>query len=223
MLILKGVSKAFHQRGQVLNDLFLEIKQGESVSVMGPSGSGKSTLLNLIGLLDKPDTGNIFFKDKEITSLTPDESALYRNRNIGFVFQDHHMLPYLSLYENIILPSMAQDHSNDESEAIKKHISKLMLRVGITSVSDKYPHQVSGGEAQRASIVRALVNSPSLLLADEPTGSLDSGNSEILGNLLKEMNHETGITILIATHSPIIAEKMSRRLKLLEGKLVPDS
>lgn len=221
MLILKGVSKAFQQRGQVLNDLFLEINHGETVSVMGPSGSGKSTLLNLIALLDKPDSGNILFNNKEISTLTPDESAAYRNRNIGFVFQDHHMLPYLTLYENIVLPSMAGNLSVEETGKIKERISALMNRVGISSISGKYPHQVSGGEAQRASIVRALVNSPSLLLADEPTGALDSANGEILGDLLKEMNLQTGITILVATHSPVLAGKMSRRLNLLNGKLFP--
>lgn len=221
MLKLKGISKTFQQRGLVLNNLDLEVKQGESISIMGPSGSGKTTLLNIIGLLDKPDSGTLLFKDEPVINYTGDEAAAYRNRNIGFIFQDHHLLPYLTIYDNIILPTLAYRHSASKSAALEKHARELMEKVGISLLGPKYPVQISGGEAQRAAIVRALVNSPSLLLADEPTGALDLKNSEILGTLLMELNKETGITLIIATHSQLLAGKMSHRMQLEDGKLLP--
>jgi len=220
MLKLKGITKTFQQRGLVLNNLDLEIKQGESVSVMGPSGSGKTTLLNIIGLLDKPDSGTMLFRDEPVMNYNQNEAASYRNRNIGFIFQDHHLLPYLTIYDNILLPSLAYKHSASENEATEMHARKLMEKVGISLFAHKYPFQISGGEAQRAAIVRALVNSPSLLLADEPTGALDLNNSEILGDMLMEMNKETGITLIIATHSQQLAGKMSNRMKLEDGRLL---
>lgn len=220
MLKLKNISKSFQQRENVLNCLDLQVMEGESISIMGPSGSGKTTLLNIIGLLDKPDSGEILFRGKSLLNYNPEESSAYRNRNIGFVFQEHHLLPYLTVYENIILPALAFPHSSEEIDAIEKHISELMERIGIISLSGKYPFQISGGEAQRAAIVRSLVNTPSLLLADEPTGALDSKNGEILGDVLLEMNRETGVSLIIATHSQALASKMSRRLMLEDGKLL---
>jgi len=220
MLKLKNISKSFQQRENVLNCLDLQVMEGESISIMGPSGSGKTTLLNIIGLLDKPDSGEILFRGKSLLNYNPEESSAYRNRNIGFVFQEHHLLPYLTVYENIILPALAFPHSSEEIDAIEKHISELMERIGIISLSGKYPFQISGGEAQRAAIVRSLVNTPSLLLADEPTGALDSKNGEILGDVLLEMNRETGVALIIATHSQALASKMSRRLMLEDGKLL---
>lgn len=219
MLTLKNISKSFQQRGTVLNCLDLEVMEGDCISIMGPSGSGKTTLLNIIGLLDKPDSGELLFKEKSVLNYNSEESAAYRNRNIGFVFQEHHLLPYLTIYENIILPSLAFPHPSEEIKSIEKHASELMTRIGIISLSGKYPFHISGGEAQRAAIVRSLVNSPSLILADEPTGALDTKNGEILSDLLLEMNHELGVTLIIATHSQALALKMSRRLKLDEGKL----
>ena len=220
MLILKKISKSFQQRGLVLNNLDLEINVGESVSIMGPSGSGKTTLLNLIGLLDIPDSGELLFRRKSILGYTPDEAAKYRNQNIGFVFQEHQLLPYLTIYDNIKLPALAFKRTSGEFAAINNKISELMERIGISSLSGKYPFQVSGGEAQRAAIIRALVNNPSILLADEPTGALDAKNGENLGNILLEMNKEIGVTLIIATHSNELAGKMSRRLKLDDGKLL---
>jgi ABC-type lipoprotein export system ATPase subunit len=223
VLTIKGISKSFHQRGIVLKNLSLEVNEGECISVMGPSGSGKTTLLNLIGLLDKPDSGELLFRGKKLNDFNPDEAAEYRNKNVGFVFQDHHLLPYLTIYENIILPSLAFKNSSEQFDSIEKHASDMMKMIGISSLSEKYPFQVSGGEAQRTAIVRALINSPSLILADEPTGSLDSGNGEILGNLLLEMNREFGVTLIVATHSQELAGKMSRKMRLENGKLVsPD-
>lgn len=221
MLKLKNISKSFQQRGNVLNCLDLQVMEGESISIMGPSGSGKTTLLNITGLLDKPDSGELLFREKSLLNYNSEESAVYRNKNIGFVFQEHHLLPYLTVYENIIMPALAFPHSPEEIDAIEKHISELMEKIGIISLSGKYPFQISGGEAQRAAIVRSLVNSPSLLLADEPTGALDSKNGEILGDVLLEMNREIGVALIIATHSKALASKMSRMLMLEDGKLLP--
>lgn len=221
MLKLKNISKSFQQRGNVLNCLDLQVMEGESISIMGPSGSGKTTLLNITGLLDKPDSGELLFREKSLLNYNSEESAAYRNKNIGFVFQEHHLLPYLTVYENIIMPALAFPHSPEEIDAIEKHISELMEKIGIISLSGKYPFQISGGEAQRAAIVRSLVNSPSLLLADEPTGALDSKNGEILGDVLLEMNREIGVALIIATHSQALASKMSRMLMLEDGKLLP--
>jgi len=220
MLNINKVSKSFHQRGIVLNDLSLIVNEGDSVSISGPSGSGKTTLLNIIGLLDRPDSGEVIFKGMSILKYDQEESAAYRNRNIGFVFQDHLLLPYLTVKENILLPLIAS--KTEESEYRKKvdESLKIMERTGISDLADKYPYQISGGEAQRATLVRALVNKPSILLLDEPTGSLDKKNAGNLGDLLIRMNMDYGITLILATHSHDLAEKMKIQYSLSEGKLV---
>jgi ABC-type lipoprotein export system ATPase subunit len=220
MLRVNKVSKSFHQRGIVLNELDLTANEGDSVSISGPSGSGKTTLLNIIGLLDRPDSGEVIFKGMSILNYDQEESAAYRNRNIGFVFQDHLLLPYLTVKENILLPLLAS--KTEESEYRKKvdESLKMMERTGISDLAEKYPFQISGGEAQRATLVRALVNKPSLLLADEPTGSLDKKNAENLGDLLIRMNMDYGITLILATHSQELAEKMKIQYSLSEGRLI---
>lgn len=220
MLTLKKISKSFHQRGLVLDNLSLEVNEGDSLAITGPSGSGKTTLMNIIGLLDRPDSGEILYKGNSILSYSREESAFYRNRNIGFVFQDHLLLPHLTVKENILLPVLATKTSQNEFKEKKKHILSLMNSVGINNLADKYPFQISGGEAQRVSLVRALVNRPSMLLADEPTGSLDSKNADVLGNLLLEVNSEFGVSLILATHSEGLAGKMKNHLKLEDGKLI---
>jgi ABC-type lipoprotein export system ATPase subunit len=220
MLNINKVSKSFHQRGIVLNDLSLIVNEGDSVSISGPSGSGKTTLLNIIGLLDRPDSGDVIFKGMSILNYDQEESAVYRNRNIGFVFQDHLLLPYLTVKENILLPLLAS--KTEESEYRKKvdESLKIMEKTGISDLADKYPFQISGGEAQRATLVRALVNKPSILLADEPTGSLDKKNAGNLGDLLIRMNSDYGITLILATHSQELADKMKIQYSLSDGKLI---
>jgi lipoprotein-releasing system ATP-binding protein len=220
MLKLDNISKSFPQRGIVLENLYLEVEEGDSVSITGPSGSGKSTLMNIIGSLDVPDSGNVIFKGKSILSLLPDESALYRNTNIGFVFQDHLLMPHLTVKENIILPLFASEISKEELNEKQNFALFLMERTGISDLGAKYPGKISGGEAQRVALVRALINKPALLLADEPTGSLDSGNAEKMSLLLKELNKELGITLIVTTHSVNLASGMKRHLKLENGKLV---
>ncbi len=220
MLSIINISKAFSQRGLVLDNLTLDVKEGDSVAIMGPSGSGKTTLMNIIGLLDKPDSGDVIFKGTSISGYTDDQAAAYRNKNIGFVFQDHLLLPHLTISENIHLPLLASDYPPDELLEKEKNVLNLMDATGIIDLASRFPSQISGGEAQRAALVRSLVNNPSILLADEPTGSLDSKNSEIMGELLLRMNREFGITVLLATHSYDLAKKMSVIKILEEGRLV---
>lgn len=220
MLTLKNISKSFLQRGMVLKDLDLEVKEGDSVSISGPSGSGKTTLLNIIGLLDRPDNGEVLFRGEQILKYSSDESALYRNKNIGFVFQDHLLLPYLTILENILIPLLASKTSDEDFIRKTDEARKMMEKTGITGISGKYPYQISGGEAQRATLIRALVNQPSILLADEPTGSLDRKNAENLGDLLTGMNRDYGITLILATHSQALAGRMKVQYTLSEGKLV---
>ena len=220
MLRLLNISKSFPQRGIVLDNLNLEVKEGDSIAVTGPSGSGKTTLMNIIGSLDNPDSGDVIFRGRSVTTLNSDESADYRNRNIGFVFQDHLLLPHLTIHENIMLPLLASSLSSEEYKTKEGNALKLMERIGIGGLNEKYPFQISGGEAQRVTLVRALVNNPSLLIADEPTGSLDTTNAGILGKLLKELNDEMGITLFVVTHSQDLASGMKVHLKLKDGKLI---
>lgn len=220
MLSIQNISKSFAGRGLVLDKLNLKINAGDSVAITGPSGSGKTTLMNIIGLLDSPDSGEILFMDKSVQDLDNKEAALYRNRNIGFVFQEHLLLPHLTVIENIILPLMASRINDTEYREKYEYGLSLMEKTAIADLRDKFPHQISGGEAQRATVVRALINKPSILLADEPTGSLDHKNADILGEMLRDLNRELGIALLLATHSPDLAKKMNKHLILTDGKLV---
>ncbi len=220
MLSIKNISKSFIQRGLVLNNLSLDANERETIAIMGPSGSGKTTLMNIIGLLDKPDSGEVTFRGASVAGFTDDESAQYRNRNIGFVFQEHLLLPHLTISENILLPLLAAKYTVNELAEKEQHVKILMKKTGISDLTTKYPSQISGGEAQRVALVRALTNNPSVLLADEPTGSLDANNADILGDLLLEINREFGMTLIVATHSADLAKKMSRKLRIVEGKLI---
>lgn len=219
MLKLNKISKSYPQRGTVLDQLSLEVSGGSTLAIIGPSGSGKTTLLNIIGLLDKPESGTIIFNDEKIDSLDHEKAAAFRRDNIGFVFQEHLLLPHLTIIENILLPTLAVQKSKGDRGSISSYIDQLMGKTGITEIKNKFPWQVSGGEAQRATLVRALVNKPSLLLADEPTGSLDEGNAEELAKLLIEMNEVTGTTIIAVTHSGKLAEKLDKTLQIRNGSL----
>lgn len=220
MLRLENISKSYLQRGLVLDKLDLRVNKGESLAITGPSGSGKTTLLNIIGLMDHPDSGDVVFNGSSILNYGPDESAHYRNRNIGFVFQDHLLLPHLNILENILLPLLASGNPENDYKGKTEYASVLMEKTGIASLGDKFPFQISGGEAQRATLVRALVNKPSLLLADEPTGSLDSKNADLLGNLLRNLNEELGVTLIVVTHSSDLASMMKLNLRLADGRLI---
>lgn len=214
MIELKNISKSFPVRGTVLDTLNFSAGEGKTYAITGPSGSGKTTLLNIIGLLEKADSGTITFRGDDITALSSDEAATYRNRNIGFIFQEHLLLPHLTIRENIYLPFLAGGSRPDDD-----HIARLAERTGITAIMEKYSFQVSGGEAQRAAFVRALANKPALLLADEPTGSLDRANADILSRLLIELNSEHGSTLIVVTHSDRLAAAMEHAFELTDGKL----
>ena len=219
MLSIKDVSKSYHQRGTVLDNLSLEVTRGETIAVMGPSGSGKTTMMNIIGLLDKPDSGHIYFNGSDILSFSENEAARYRNQHIGFIFQEHLLLPHLKVMENILLPLMAGQLKDEEYLQRVEYAELLMQRTGISDLSTKFPSEISGGEAQRAALVRALVNHPTVILADEPTGSLDAVNANILGDLLVDINREFSVSLIIATHSEKLAGKMNRIYTLTEGRL----
>ncbi len=219
MLKLNNISKAYPQRGVVLDNLNLEVSKGDKLAVTGPSGSGKTTLLNLIGMLDLPDSGSIIYNNDDLQGLNANQAAEFRRENIGFVFQDHLLLPHLSILENIYLPLLANPKHKSNLPPHNDYINDLLERTGINDIINKFPAQISGGEAQRAALIRALVNRPSMLLADEPTGSLDSKNADELGNLLLEINREMETTIIAVTHSLDLAAKLGKSLRLESGKL----
>ena len=199
----------------VLNSLDLEIDSGESVAIIGPSGSGKSTLLNIIGALDRPTSGIVLFDNKDLSNLNDKSLAVLRNQDIGFVFQLHHLLPQLSVLENVLIPTLPLNKQGDQTERAKA----LLQRVGLGQHLAHRPAQLSGGEQQRVAVVRALINKPKLVLADEPTGSLDSASSENLSDLLVQLNREEKVTLVVVTHSLKLAKKMSKTYLLNNGKL----
>jgi lipoprotein-releasing system ATP-binding protein len=222
-LELKNISKKYDipsGQGQttVLRDVSLQITQGESVAVVGPSGSGKSTLLNIIGALDKPTSGEVTFAGKNLADL--DDSALSRIRNqeIGFVFQLHHLLPQCTVFENVLIPTIPLGMEKKD-EDVQERARNLLQRVGLENHKDHFPAQLSGGEMQRVTVVRALINRPTLVLADEPTGSLDRESSENLGQLLVEVNKEEKTTLITVTHSIEIARLMDKVYRLQDGML----
>jgi len=219
---VKNLTKSYRQSiggavRMVLSDLDLEVATGETIAIMGPSGSGKTTLLNLIGTLDKPDAGTIKLGNMVVSDMTETDVLSFRNQEAGFVFQFHNLLPQCTLLENILLPTLP--FKGDKS-ALNKRAEELMAFLGISDQQNNKPGELSGGECQRAAVARALINSPSLLLADEPTGSLDQKNSEQLIDLLLDINRTMNVTLLVATHSKSIAQRMNRIFTIQEGKLV---
>ncbi len=219
MLQIQNLHKSFTNptgkiKRDILKSLNFEIKQGESIAIVGPSGSGKTTLLNLIALLDKPDAGSILFNKKELNSLSQKETLKFRNQEIGIVFQLHHLLPQCTLWENVLIPTIINKNKEAEQRA-----EVLLKRLGLWDIKDQLPGEISGGESQRAAVVRAMINEPSLLLADEPTGSLDGENANDLVELLLEINKEDKISLVVVTHSMEVAKRMSKAYTLTDGKL----
>lgn len=219
---LKQISKYYEVSGKekrmVLDDLSLKIESGDSVAIVGPSGSGKSTLLNLISSLDQANSGVILHGDREIGKLAEDEIAQFRNRNLGFIFQSHHLLPQLSLIENVLLPLIPEKDKRLKIEA-EQRAQELIDFVGLAGQIAQLPGQMSGGECQRTAVVRALIHQPGLLLADEPTGSLDKQSADQLGDLLVSINEKQKVTLVVVTHSMDLAKKMKNIYKLDNGKL----
>jgi ABC-type lipoprotein export system ATPase subunit len=224
ILELKSISKCYDLPGEteshyVLKDLDLRIIAGESVSVIGPSGSGKSTLLNIIGALDRPNSGSVLLEGKDLSQLNDKELSTVRNRQVGFVFQLHHLLPQCTVLENVLVPTLVNTDKSSR-KGNEERALQLLERVGLGDRLSHRPGQISGGERQRVAVVRALINNPKLLLADEPTGSLDQEASDNLVELLSELNQEENVTLIMVTHSMELAESMSRVLELRDGKLV---
>ena len=202
----------------VLDNLSFQMEEGESVAILGPSGSGKTTMLNLIGTLDHPDSGKIMFRDKNIVDLSPSELDNFRNQEIGFVFQFHHLLPQCSLLENILIPTLVLSDKAEKKQKLTQ-AEQLLKKVGIWDHRDKLPGKLSGGECQRAAVVRAMINQPSILLADEPTGALDKNNVENISDLLMDLNKNEGLSLLVVTHSSELASRMNKTYEIVNGKL----
>ena len=202
---------------EVLVGLDMEVISGEKLAIMGPSGSGKTTLLNLLGTLDTPDKGNITLENDELAKLSESAILQLRNRKIGFVFQFHHLLPQCTLWENVLLPTLP---IKGDKKEFHNRAEELLKYMELWEYRNSKPAELSGGECQRAAVARALINRPSLLLADEPTGSLDEKNANQLMDLLVSINKEMGITIIVATHSMEIAQKMDKIFRIKNGKLV---
>ncbi|RKD94549.1 ABC transporter ATP-binding protein [Marinifilum flexuosum] len=219
---LKQISKYYQVSGKekrmVLDDLSLKIESGDSIAIVGPSGSGKSTLLNLISSLDHANSGVIFHGEREIGKLAEDKIAQFRNRNLGFIFQSHHLLPQLSLIENVLVPLIPEKDKKLKVEA-EQRAQELIDFVGLSGQISQLPGQMSGGECQRTAVVRALIHQPGLLLADEPTGSLDKQSADQLGDLLVSINEKQKVTLVVVTHSMDLAKKMKNIYKLDNGKL----
>ena len=218
LLELKGVSKDYGD-GAVLRDVNLRLDRDEAIAIVGPSGSGKSTLLNIIGTLDRPTFGTVFFDGDDLLRLSADEIAPVRNRKIGFVFQLHHLLPQCTILENVLMPTLAAA-AKDRKEKAHTRAERLLDRVGLGPRKLQRPGQLSGGERQRAAVVRALINRPRLLLADEPTGSLDRASAENLRDLLVDLNRSEGVALIVVTHSLELARGLDRIYEMRDGLLM---
>jgi ABC-type lipoprotein export system ATPase subunit len=224
MLSLIDVNKDYPSPGSnepihILKDVNLQVKEGKSISIVGPSGSGKSTLLNIISGLEKPTSGKVLIDGEDIQNFTAERLAEMRNQQIGFVFQLHHLFPQFSVLENVLVPTLAGFGPDISSEDYKKRASGLIESVGLSRFSHYRPGELSVGQRQRVAVARALINKPKLLLADEPTGSLDTEIAKQITELLLELNSNTGVTLVVVTHSIVLAEKMDNMWLLSDGKL----
>ena len=218
-LNLEGVSKSFPTRGEplvVLRNISLALQSGENLAILGPSGSGKSTLLHLMGTLDTPTAGTITLGDENPFTLDEPQLAHFRNRRIGFVFQEHHLLPQLSALENVLVPCLAEGTPNEE---MVSRARSLLDRVGLSERLEHRPAELSGGERQRVGIARALIHTPSLLLADEPTGNLDRTAATGITELLVQLQQQEDAILVVVTHSIELANGLQRRMELDNGNL----
>jgi lipoprotein-releasing system ATP-binding protein len=204
----------------VLAGVSLEVRRGESLAVVGPSGSGKSTLLQIIGTLDRPSSGTVLLGGQDLGRLNEEQLAKVRNQQIGFVFQAHYLLPQCTVLENVLVPTLAEPATKrPDAGTSSARARRLLTRVGLAERLGHRPGQLSGGERQRVAVVRALINQPQLLLADEPTGSLDQTSAQQLAQLLLELNREEGVALIAVTHARDLAQRMGRVLELKDGRL----
>ena len=217
MIKVKNLSKSFNNH-LVLNNISIDINKGDFISIVGPSGAGKTTFLNILGTIDDYDKNlktSILFSGTDITKLNDDKLSSFRNKEIGFIFQFHQLLPELTAKENILLPSMIG--KNNEKTSLN-NLNKLSKILDIESILEKKPEFISGGEKQRVAVARALINSPSILLADEPTGNLDSKNAEIIQKLFKKINKELNLTIILVTHNTKFSKIADKCMVMKDGK-----
>ena len=218
-LRIENVAKQYPTRAEplvVLRDVSLAMSQADSVAIVGPSGSGKSTLLNIVGGLEPPSGGRVLLDEQDPWTLAPRELSLFRNRKVGFVFQDHHLLPQCSVLENTLLPTVAAGATTAEQV---DRARRLLQRVGLTERLEHRPAELSGGERQRAALARALVNRPAILLADEPTGNLDQAAADVVAGLLLELQQAESLMLMVVTHSQRLARRMQRQYALEAGRL----
>ena len=216
MLKLSNIHFSYGET-KVLKGIDLDVKKGEIVSIVGSSGAGKTTLLHILGTLEKIETGNYSINDKSIVDLSTNELSKFRNLEVGFIFQFHNLLPEFSAFENICLPGYI---SNENKVNIEKRALELLEILGISDKKNNKPNELSGGEQQRVAIARALINSPSIVLADEPSGNLDSKNANNLHNLILKLNKELKQTFIIVTHNKELAAMTDRSLKMVDGKFI---
>ena len=219
MIKLEQISRIYQVGGQTihaLDHIDLDIEAGEFVAIMGRSGSGKTTLLNMLGCLDRPDAGNYFLENEKVSAMEDDELSRVRNRHMGFIFQSFHLLPRKTTLENVLLPR--NYHEDGLREVDRERAMELLKRVGLDDRLDHRPNELSGGQQQRVAIARALINEPRVVLADEPTGNLDSRTSDAILDLLQELNRE-GQTIVMVTHELGIAKRASRQIFMQDGRI----
>jgi ABC-type lipoprotein export system ATPase subunit len=212
LLDVRDLAKSYGET-PVFAALSFTIAAGETVAVVGPSGCGKSTLLNCLGGLDRPTAGRVELDGRDLTALDDEAMAMVRAASIGFVFQDHHLLPQLGALENVMLPTLALAKPPAETQA-RAAARDLLAKVGLAGKEERRPAQLSGGERQRVALARALINRPMLILADEPTGALDLANAAVVADLLLTLNREAGTALVVVTHSPALAARMGRRIDL---------
>lgn len=221
MIKLQGIYKEYQLDGEVftaLKNIILEIKKGEFSAIVGPSGSGKSTLMHVIGLLDHPSRGEIFIEGNDISKLNDDQLSKLRNEFVGFVFQQFNLINKLTVMENILLPAIYIRKNIDFDP--QKRVLFLMKRFGIENKANSYPNKLSGGEQQRVAIARALINHPKIILADEPTGNLDSKTGNKILDLLEELNEKDGLTLVIVTHEKEVAARAKRKIQMRDGEII---
>lgn len=222
LLVLENVHKEYPspsgaEPAIVLRGVNLTASAGERLAIVGPSGCGKSTLLNIIGALDVPTSGDALIEGRSLASLDEQERARFRNRTIGFIFQSHHLLPQCSALENVLVPALV--HESPIYSSTRERAQRLLDRVGLGHRVTHRPGQLSGGERQRVAVVRSLINQPSIVLADEPTGSLDRRSADELSQLLLELNREEGVALIVVTHAMDLAKRMERVYELIDGRL----
>jgi len=221
-LQVRSLTKSYPTRAgnlDVLRDIELDLGRSESLAIMGPSGSGKSTLLYILGTLDKPTTGKVTLDDADPFALNEANLAAFRNRKIGFIFQDHHLLPQCSVLENVLIPTLV--NPSDQAESVEKWARELLDRVGLKDRLDHRPAELSGGERQRVAVARALIHRPTLLLADEPTGNLDQKTAKTVGSLLLELQQGQQTMLIVVTHSRELSQTFPKRMEMSDGRLLP--